>query len=185
MRHYPRQVVDLIGYLNDSLEEEHPFAVVRAGPGISTAPQVWLLGSRVDSAAMAADMGLPFSYAHFFGLSVEHGPMIADMYRANFKPSEYLAEPLVNVTVQVICAETKEKAEELRPQPQSRQGEVRPGIPHGRAQHRGGAGVRVRPAGAGVHRVAQGETTSDGEPPEVRERIEALGARTTKPRMWA
>ena len=99
VRHYPRQVVDLLGYLNDSLEEEHPFAVVRAGPGISTAPQVWLLGSRVDSAAMAADMGLPFSYAHFFGLSVEHGPMIADMYRANFKPSEYLAEPLVNVTL--------------------------------------------------------------------------------------
>ena len=157
VRHYPRQVVDLLGYLNDSLEEEHPFAVVRAGPGISTAPQVWLLGSRVDSAAMAADMGLPFSYAHFFGLSVEHGPMIADMYRANFKRSEYLAEPLVNVTRPGNLCRDQGEGRGASAEPQSRQGEVRPGIPHGRAQHRGGPGVRVRPAGAGVHRVAQGE----------------------------
>ena len=113
VRHFPRQLHDLVGYLNDDLEAEHPFAIVRAGPGVSTAPQVWLLGSRVDSAAMAADMGLPFSYAHFFGMSVEQGPVIAEMYRANFKPSQYLSEPLVNVTVQVLCAETEEKAQRL------------------------------------------------------------------------
>ena len=175
VRHYPRQVVDLLGYLNDSLEEEHPFAVVRAGPGISTAPQVWLLGSRVDSAAMAADMGLPFSYAHFFGLSVEHGPMIADMYRANFKPSEYLAEPLVNVTLQVLCAETKEKAEELAlsrnlARVKSVQGS-RTGVP----SIEEALEYEYNPQELAYIESLKANYV-DGEPPEVRERIEALAA---------
>jgi len=107
---YPEQVLDLIGYLHDDLGADHPFSSVSAGPGIATAPDVWLLGSRFDSAAMAAEMGLPFSFAHFFGIEVERGPQIVEMYRQNFKPSAYLSEPKVNVGLQVLCAETEEEA---------------------------------------------------------------------------
>ena len=110
IRRFPEQVADVIGYLNNALAEDHPFSSLHAGPGDATAPTVWLLGSRADSAMMAAEMGLPFSFAHFFGLAVEQGPMIAEMYRSNFKPSPYLSEPLVNVAVQVLCAETEEEA---------------------------------------------------------------------------
>ena len=87
VRHYPIVVRDMLNFLHDTVDEEHPFASLHAGPGESTAPDVWLLGSRADSASMAAEMGLPFSFAHFFGLATEHGPAIAEMYRQNFKPS--------------------------------------------------------------------------------------------------
>ena len=111
IQHYPRQVVDLLGYLSGGLEAEHPFAEVRAGPGEKeTAPVVWLLGSRYESAYMAARLGLPFAYAHFFGLGVAEGPDIVEGYRKHFEPSKNLAEPRVNVGVQVLCAETEEAA---------------------------------------------------------------------------
>ena len=81
--------------------------------GASGAPQVWLLGSRYESAFMAAQMGLPFAYAHFFGLSADDGPRIVESYRQNFAPSEYLSEPLVNIGVQVLCADTEDDARRI------------------------------------------------------------------------
>ena len=62
---------------------------------------------------MAAQLGLPFAYAHFFGIAVEEGPAICANYREHFKPSEYLSEPKVNVGVHVVCAETEEEAIKL------------------------------------------------------------------------
>ena len=59
---------------------------------------------------MAAQLGLPFAYAHFFGLGVEDGPRIVEAYRKNFRPSEYLSKPKANVGVHVVCAETEEEA---------------------------------------------------------------------------
>ena len=111
--HYPRQVLDLLGHLSGSLDEEHVFAGVQAGPTIPDMPEVWLLGSRYDSALMAAQLGLPFAYAHFFGLGVEDGPAIAENYRRHFKPSQYLSEPKMNVGVAVLCADTEEEAQRL------------------------------------------------------------------------
>ena len=110
IHHFPQQVCDLLGYLSDSVETGHPFAEVTAGPGTSTVPDVWLLGSRYESALMAAQLGLPFAYAHFFGIGVEEGPPIVEGYRRNFMPSVYLSEPKVNVAVQVLCADTLEEA---------------------------------------------------------------------------
>ena len=108
--HYPQQVLDLLGHLSGRLHPEHVFSDIQAGPGCPEVPQVWLLGSRYESAYMAAQFGLPFAYAHFFGIGVEEGPAIVEGYRKNFQPSEYLSEPLVNVGVQVLCAETEEEA---------------------------------------------------------------------------
>ncbi len=114
--HYPRQVQDLLGHLRGDLEPEHPFSSIQAGPNAPLpggVPEVWLLGSRYESCMMAAQMGLPFAYAHFFGLGVEEGPTIVENYRRNFKPSEYLSEPKINVGVQVLCADTEEEAARL------------------------------------------------------------------------
>ena len=111
VRHFPQQVVDVLSYLNDTVERSHPFSGVHAGPGQPAgAPDVWLLGSYVESAHMAAKMGLPFSYAHFFGNGAENGPLIVESYRRQFQPSASLAEPLVNVGVHVLCAETEDEA---------------------------------------------------------------------------
>ena len=114
VRHFPQQVVDVLSYLSDTVERSHPFSGVHAGPGQPAGtPDVWLLGSYVESAHMAAKMGLPFSYAHFFGNGAENGPLIVESYRRQFQPSASLAEPLVNVGVHVLCAETEEEAVRL------------------------------------------------------------------------
>ncbi|KAA1279155.1 MAG: LLM class flavin-dependent oxidoreductase [SAR202 cluster bacterium] len=111
IEHFPRQVSDVVGYLSGSLQDGHPFADVSASPGeATTVPQIWLLGSRYESAYMAAQMGLSFAYAHFFGTGAQDGPDIVEGYRKNFQPSEYLAEPQVNVGVHVVCADTEEEA---------------------------------------------------------------------------
>ena len=114
IQHFPQQVQDLLGYLSGRLAEGHPFAEVRAAPAVSpTTPRVWLLGSRYESALLAARLGLPFAYAHFFGIGVQEGPAIVEGYRQNFEPSEYLSEPKVNVGVHVLCADTEEEAHRL------------------------------------------------------------------------
>jgi luciferase family oxidoreductase group 1 len=113
VRFFPEQVRDVLAYLGNSVEATHPFAQVHAGPGTATMPEVWLLGSRYESAHLAAMFGLPFSYAHFFGLGVDEGPRIVESYRQHFRPSAYCAAPRVNVTVHVICAETMEQAQRL------------------------------------------------------------------------
>ncbi|MEM9175566.1 MAG: LLM class flavin-dependent oxidoreductase [Myxococcota bacterium] len=107
---YPEQVADLIGYLGDSLPEDHPFHTLRAGPPTEHVPEVWLLGSGVDSARLAAARGLPFSFAHFFGNAAQ-GPEVVDLYRREFRPSAALSEPRAHVAVQVLCADTTEEAE--------------------------------------------------------------------------
>jgi len=113
IRHFPRQVVDLLGFLNNDLEDGHFFSSIRAGPGEPEVPDVWLLGSRYESANMAAQLGLPFAYAHFFGINVEEGPAIVANYRQNFQPSEQFPEPKINVGVHVVCAETEREAARL------------------------------------------------------------------------
>ena len=111
--HFPQQVQDVLSYLADGPQSGHPFAGVHAGPGSTSMPQVWVLGSRYEGAFLAAQMGLPFAYAHFFGLGTEEGPAIVEGYRRRFQPSEHLQEPLVNVTVAVLCADTEEEAVRL------------------------------------------------------------------------
>jgi luciferase family oxidoreductase group 1 len=113
IRDFPEQVDDVIAYLADTLDPAHPFAGVHAGPTPTPMPEVWLLGSGFDSAYLAAQRGLPFSYAHFFGMGVEHGPDIVESYRSRFRPSAFLSEPKVNVAVQALCAETEAEAKRL------------------------------------------------------------------------
>ena len=114
VRHFPQQVADVLAHLSDTLDRSHPFAGVHAGPGQPAGmPDIWLLGSRVESAHLAAKMGLPFSYAHFFGTGVEDGPYIAESYRRHFQPSARFAQPQVNVGVHVLCAETADEASRL------------------------------------------------------------------------
>ena len=109
VRHYPEQVDDLIGFLAGELDASHPFAGVRAGPTDGSMPEVWLLGSGADSALLAAKRGLPFSFAHFFGTAIEHGPAIAEAYRKRYEPSERFPEPRLHVALGVLCAETEEE----------------------------------------------------------------------------
>lgn len=110
---FPQMVADLLAFLEDDVSADHPFAglKVQAGPTPDTVPEVWLLGSSDFSARLAGLLGLPFSFADFFGTTGEYGPAVAHLYREQFKPSKYLSEPRLNVTVQALCALTEEQAE--------------------------------------------------------------------------
>ena len=108
---FPRQVQDLVAFVHGELAPEHPFAKVRAMPTGPTAPEVWLLGSSDQSAAMAAHFGTGFSFAHF--INADGGAEITRAYAREFKPSAWLATPQASVAVFVVCAETHAEAERL------------------------------------------------------------------------
>lgn len=109
---FPHQVQDLIGWLEDRLDPRHPFARVRATPDPGSAPDVWMLGSSDYGAAVAAALGLPYSFAHFIN---PHGGLAAvASYRDNFRPDgERRAEPRLNVCVIALCAETDDEVDRL------------------------------------------------------------------------
>src|SRR5438128_8785702 len=75
---FPQQLVELLAYLEGDFPAGHPFARLAALPGSPGRPDVWLLGSSVQSAIWAAELGLPYSFADFINPDgVEH----ARLYR--------------------------------------------------------------------------------------------------------
>jgi len=105
---YPVQVRDLVAWLHDALPENHAGRGIVAQPTGETAPDVWLLGSSEDSAALAAHFGLPFCYAHF--INPERGDSVTRAYRQHFRPSSLHEKPLSMVAVGSLTAETDEEA---------------------------------------------------------------------------
>jgi luciferase family oxidoreductase group 1 len=110
VRDFPSQVRDVCDYLDGAMPEEHPFAKLTAMPSGETSPEVWLLGSSDYSAALAAQLGLPFAFAHFISGDAE---AVTRMYRRHFQPSRRLAEPRMILCVAAVAAATPEEAEEL------------------------------------------------------------------------
>jgi len=108
---YPHQVADLVGYLENELPESHPFFGIQAQPAGAGQPAIWMLGSSLESAQIAAALGLPYSYAHF--INPEAGPRAIQLYRDRYEPSERYPEPLASAGVSALCAETEEEAVEL------------------------------------------------------------------------
>src|SRR6476659_10658160 len=93
----PQQLAELLGYLNDRLPEDFPFArLARTLPGGPERPEPWLLGSSAQSALWAAELGLPYAFADFIN---PEGAEIAALYRDRFQPSEENSEPRVMVAV--------------------------------------------------------------------------------------
>ncbi len=105
---FPEQVADLLGFLGDALPAGHPFADVCVMPEVPSTPDVWLLGSSDQSAALAAHFGAAFSFAHF--ISDEGGAEITRAYVRSFRPSAALATPRASAAVFVVCADTEAEA---------------------------------------------------------------------------
>jgi luciferase family oxidoreductase group 1 len=105
---FPRHFGELLAFFDGDFPVGHPYGSITAVPGRGYRPEMWLLGSSDFSARLAGLLGLPFSFAHHFS-AVNTQPALA-AYRAAFRPSEVLAEPHVMVAVNVLCAETEERA---------------------------------------------------------------------------
>lgn len=82
-----------------------------AVPGAGQAVPIWLLGSSLFSAQLAAHMGLPFAFASHF--APEHMEQAISIYRERFQPSEQLSAPYVMLTANVFAADTDTEAERL------------------------------------------------------------------------
>jgi len=84
---------------------------VRAIPGEGLDIPIWILGSSTDSARLAAEKGLPYAFASHFAPT--YFEQAIGIYKANFKPSQYLKEPYIIACVNVVVADTNEEAERL------------------------------------------------------------------------
>ncbi|MBC7987026.1 MAG: LLM class flavin-dependent oxidoreductase [Sphingomonadaceae bacterium] len=108
---FPPNLAELIAYCRDGLPEEHPFApLIATFPGGGGSPEIWLLGSSMDSAVWAAEAGLPYCFADFINPG---GAAIAAEYRRRFRPSILFAEPYLAVASWTVAAATREAAERL------------------------------------------------------------------------
>ncbi len=108
---FPNQLAELLAYLEDTLPAGHRFAHL-AGmlPGRPEGPEPWLLGSSLQSALWAAELGLPYAFADFIN---PKGTTIPGTYRERFAASQRLSSPRTAVAVWSICAETDEEAQRL------------------------------------------------------------------------
>lgn len=103
---FPSDVVELQGYLSGSSR----IPGVEAIPGRGTNVPLYILGSSLFGAQLAARLGLPYSFAsHFAPAALEQATTV---YRETFQPSEHLAEPYVIAAVNVTAADTEEEAAE-------------------------------------------------------------------------
>jgi luciferase family oxidoreductase group 1 len=107
---FPQQLAELLAYLEDDLPRDHPFArLAETLPGRPELPCTWLLGSSLQSAIWAAELGLPYAFADFINPS---GAEIASVYRERFKPPR-LPAPQTAVAAWVLCAPSDEEADYL------------------------------------------------------------------------
>lgn len=111
---FPQDVLEILRYFKDP----EPGQRIVATPGQSTHVPVWLLGSSLFSAQLAARLGLPYSFASHFAPRML-GQAI-QLYRDNFQPSEYLSQPYVSIGVPTVIAETDEQAQYLATTPYQR-----------------------------------------------------------------
>ncbi|MBA2620258.1 MAG: LLM class flavin-dependent oxidoreductase [Acidobacteria bacterium] len=101
---FPVLLEELRFFLREPLANQR----VRAVPGAGLDIPIWLLGSSGFSAQLAGELGLPFVFAGHF--SPENILPALSLYRASFKKSETLEKPYAMLAINVVAAETDEKA---------------------------------------------------------------------------
>lgn len=104
---FPQDVAELMSYFSPEAMS-HP---VKAIPGAGTEVPVWILGSSLYGAQLAAHFGLPYAFASHFAPADLLDAMA--VYRQTFKPSKYLSEPYAMVLVNVVAAGTDDEARYL------------------------------------------------------------------------
>ena len=136
---FPTLVRDLLHFINDDFPTDNEYAKLSASPIPENPPIPWLLGTGKKSALLAAENGLPYTFGYF--MSDEDGAEIIREYMDRFRPRKEGQAPQVIVTVNVICGETTDKAEEIAASfliwsLQMKKGEAKQGVPSiSEAQH--------------------------------------------------
>lgn len=100
---FPRDVLELMDYLSDEPRQQ-----VLAVPGKGAKVPIWILGSSLFGAQVAAAYGLPYAFASHF--APQQLMQALHIYRSTFQPSEQLAKPYVMLGFNVFAADTDEQA---------------------------------------------------------------------------
>jgi len=103
--------------------------ILKATPVAATEPKLWLLGSSMYSAHLAAAKGLPYVFAHHF--SGQGTAEALEVYRSEFRPSDLAPEPVTFLTVNAVVAETRDEAMALLLPNLQMMGRLRTGQPLG------------------------------------------------------
>ena len=104
---FPHDVLELISYFGPA----EPGQAIRAVPGTGLRVPIWLLGSSLYSAQLAAALGLPFAFASHFAPDAMMQAL--ELYRTRFKPSDRLEKPFAMLGVNVVAAATDAEAKRL------------------------------------------------------------------------
>lgn len=120
---FPNDVVELISYFADAA----PHAPVQAHPGQGTHVPVWMLGSSLFGAQLAAYLGLPYAFASHFAPDALEDAIAT--YRGTFRPSEHLEKPHFMLAANVFAADTDAEGARLRTSMQQAFANLRTGKP--------------------------------------------------------
>lgn len=104
---FPNDVLELIAYF----QAEQPGQRIRAVPGVGEEIPVWILGSSTYGAQLAAMLGLPYAFASHF--APEQMTQAIAIYRAQFRPSQWLDKPYLMLGLNVVAADTDAEAVRL------------------------------------------------------------------------
>ncbi|MGZ3216900.1 LLM class flavin-dependent oxidoreductase [Paracoccus sp. T5] len=120
---FPQDVVELLDYLGP----ERPGAAVRALPGEGTNVPIWILGSSLYGAQLAAHLGLPYAFASHF--APDDLDRALTLYHANFRPSPWGQAPRAIMAINVFAADDPGQATFLRTTMQLAFARLRTGMP--------------------------------------------------------
>ncbi len=120
---FPRDVVELLAYFAPA----RPGQSIRAVPGAGLNIPIWLLGSSLFSAKLAAELGLPFAFASHF--APDDLLQALELYRRTFRPSASLDRPCTMACIGVFAADTDAEARRLFTSVQQQFINLRRGMP--------------------------------------------------------
>ncbi len=168
---FPQDVVELMHYFEPVSEGQR----VRAVPGAGLQVPLWILGSSLFGAQLAAQLGLPFAFASHFAPA--QMMQAIEMYRSRFRPSEQLARPYVMLGFNVFAADSDEQAQLLSSSMQQAFVNLRSGRPSRLQPPVAGYEERLTPPERAILEQTL-SCSAIGAPATVRRALEAFVART-------
>ena len=168
---FPQDVMELMAYFLPA----QPGQLIRAVPGAGTDVPIWILGSSLYGAQLAAALGLPYAFAsHFAPAQLMQA---IEIYRARFQPSDQLDRPYVMLGISVFAAETDEAARFLMTSHKQAVVNLRSGRPGKLPPPDGGFDERVTPMQQAILDQALA-CSVHGSPETVKTGLEAFVRRT-------
>lgn len=104
-------LAEFFAFEKGTFPDKHPFRTILPMPSDVRIGSIWMLGSTLAGASIAAQLGLPYAFAGHF--MMRNAQKAIAHYREHFRPSPYLDKPYAMLAVTTVCGESDEEAERL------------------------------------------------------------------------